>query len=52
MAKVQRTIDDVIRKADLSGLVYDDLILLKSIHDGYGRRLDAIRRIEGGAESS
>jgi hypothetical protein len=52
IAKVQRTIDEVIRKADFSGLVYDDLVLLKSIHDGYVRRLDAIRRIEGGAESS
>lgn len=52
IAKVQRTMDEVIRKADFSGLVYDDLVLLKSIHDGYVRRLDAIRRIEGGAESS
>jgi MoxR-like ATPase len=46
LAKVQRAIEDMIRKADVSGLVYDDLVLLKSIHDGYLRRLAAATRIE------
>jgi MoxR-like ATPase len=51
MAKVQRVIEEMLRKADLSGLIYDDLVLLKSIHDGYLRRLDAVLRIEGSGEA-
>jgi MoxR-like ATPase len=52
MGKVQRVMEELIRKADLSGLIYDDLILLKSIHDGYLRRLDAAQRIEGAKDPS
>lgn len=51
LGKVQRAIDDMLRKAEFSGLIYDDLIMLKSIYDGYQRRLLSARRIEGSGEA-
>jgi MoxR-like ATPase len=50
MGRVQRLLEDVLRQADLTGLVYDDVILLKSVHEGYQKRLVAAERLEGGKE--
>lgn len=51
IGKVERALDEVLRRADLSGPVYEDLVLLKSIHEAYQRRLSAKERLErdGGA---
>ena len=45
IGKIQRTMEEVLRRADLSGPVYEDLVLLKSIHESYQRRLVAKERL-------
>ncbi|HVK63145.1 MAG TPA: hypothetical protein VM694_01655, partial [Polyangium sp.] len=49
VGKVQRAMEELLKRADLSGPIYDDLVLLKSLHESYQRRLTAAERLEGGA---
>ncbi|MDI3291113.1 MoxR family ATPase [Polyangium sp. 15x6] len=49
VGKVQRAMEELLKRADLSGPIYDDLVLLKSLHEAYQRRLAAAERLEGGA---
>jgi MoxR-like ATPase len=46
IGKVQRTLEEMLTRADLSGPIYDDIILLKSLHENYQRRLTAAARLE------
>jgi MoxR-like ATPase len=46
IGKVQRTVEEMLTRADLSGPIYDDLVLLKSVHENYQRRLAAAVRLE------
>jgi MoxR-like ATPase len=52
IAKLERTIEELLRRADLSGPVYEDLVVLKSLHETYQRRIAAKERLEGGEGSS
>ncbi len=46
LGKVQRAIEELLGRADLSGPIYDDLVLLKSLHENYQRSLTAAVRLE------
>jgi MoxR-like ATPase len=41
IAEVQQRLDEMLKKSELGGAVYDDLIVLKDIHAGYQRALAA-----------
>ena len=46
IGKVERAIEELLTRADLSGPIHDDLVLLKSVHENYQRKLAAAVRLE------
>jgi len=52
IAKVERVMEDVLRRADLSAPIYEDLVLLKSLHETYQRKLAAKERLDQGEGAS
>jgi hypothetical protein len=47
---VQTAMESALKRSELSGPVYEDLILLKSLHGRYRQRLDELDRRDGAAE--
>jgi Mg-chelatase subunit ChlI len=52
MGVIERLIEDLLKKAELAGPVYDDLVLLKSLHEKYQQRLRAAERLGQGKAAS